>query len=184
MNFDLLEFNRVRLVRGKEAARVRCWDDEGSVLLWMSEKDVKNNVLNHGPHFGLVRAAQQYGIHASVVIDWHKATGKTFLAPMEPQRDEYGYWTHPEMIWGEETPDAEVSDWLKYQGLTCSATFLKDDDRPETKDVRARYDSGDTDVLAWQPEPPAAEGWWLVSIHDSEDGVVALWLRKKEADHA
>ena len=180
MNFDFQEFNRVRLVRGKEAARVRCWDDEGAALLWMSEKDVKANIIDHGPHFGLVRAAQHYGIHPSVAVGWHRETGKPFLVPVEPQRDAMGYWLHPDMQTNEELSDADFTAWLKYLGITTELVWLEGDDAPAAKEVQKRYNEGDLDVLAWEPQAPAGDGWWLGSIHETEDGVVALWLHQLE----
>ena len=60
MQFDLIEFNRIRYGRGKEAARVRVWDGELTHLLWMSGQDIKANVIEHGPHLGLVLAAMEY----------------------------------------------------------------------------------------------------------------------------
>lgn len=37
--------------------------------------------------------------------------------------------------------------------------------------------AGDTDILAWQPSMPEGEGWFIASIHDTEDGPVCLWIR-------
>ena len=33
------------------------------------------------------------------------------------------------------------------------------------------------DISAWQPETPAGGGWFVGSIHDTEDGAVCIWLR-------
>ena len=180
MQFDLIEFNRIRYGRGKEAARVRVWDGDVTHLLWMSEKDIKANVIEHGPHLGLVLAAKHYGVHPSVTIGWHHETGKPFLVKQEPQRDQYGYWTHPDLLCGDEGPDDRFVAWLKLLRFSCTVTSLEHDDRPEAKAVRERFSTGDIDVLAWEPEPPAGDGWWLASIHDTQDGVVALWLNKLE----
>lgn len=180
MQFDLIEFNRIRYGRGKEAARVRVWDGELTHLLWMSGQDIKANVIEHGPHLGLVLAAMEYGVHPSVSIGWYRETGKPFLVKQEPQRDKDGYWTHPDLLCGDENPDATFVAWLKRLGFVCKITTLESDSSPEAEAVQARYDTGDHDVLAWEPKPPASDGWcdgwWLASIHDTEEGIVALWL--------
>ncbi len=33
----------------------------------------------------------------------------------------------------------------------------------------------------WEPERPEGEGWFVGSIHDTEDGPVCIWLREKVA---
>ena len=58
--------------------------------------------------------------------------------------------------------------------------WLEGDDAPAAKEVQKRYNEGDLDVLAWEPQAPAGDGWWLGSIHETEDGVVALWLHQLE----
>lgn len=35
------------------------------------------------------------------------------------------------------------------------------------------------DLSSWQPEQPNGEGWFVGSIHDTEDGAVCIWLRAK-----
>lgn len=81
------------------------------------------------------------------------------VQPMEPQRDSYGYWCHPDM------PEIETSEqfdnWISSQGLQYALHCLE----------------GDTDILAWQPSMPEGEGWFIASIHDTEDGPVCLWIR-------
>ncbi|HGV2417417.1 TPA: hypothetical protein ACNCFI_004887, partial [Escherichia coli] len=37
------------------------------------------------------------------------------------------------------------------------------------------------DIAAWEPERPEGEGWFVGSIHDTEDGPVCIWLREKVA---
>lgn len=179
MQFDLIEFNRIRLGRGKEAARLRCADEDGTAYLWMSEKDVKANIIEHGPHLGLVQASTKYGVHPSVAVGWHRQTGKPFLAKQDPQRSRDGYWSHPDLVWADEVSDDTFTSWLKYLGFAWQVMLLQNDNSPDAKAVQERVNNGDIDVLAWEPEPPAGEGWWLASVHDTEEGAAALWLRSE-----
>ena len=44
------------------------------------------------------------------------------------------------------------------------------------------WGEGDIDaVKEWQPTPPNGEGWFLVSINDTDDGPVAWWAKEKVA---
>ncbi|ECN7725674.1 hypothetical protein ZI13_23645, partial [Salmonella enterica subsp. enterica serovar Typhimurium] len=39
------------------------------------------------------------------------------------------------------------------------------------------------DISTWQPDPPAGNGWFVGSIHDTEDGAVCIWLRNVQDGH-
>lgn len=97
------------------------------------------------------------------------------IQPMEVQRDRNGYWCHPDM------PQIETNEqfdsWISAQGLQYSIHCLDGDDGIGAEDALARYDAGDLDILAWQPSKPEGEGWFIVSIYDTEDKPVCLWVR-------
>ncbi|HFO5431081.1 TPA: hypothetical protein ACHKAL_003391, partial [Escherichia coli] len=40
-------------------------------------------------------------------------------------------------------------------------------------------DADGPDIASWKPERPEGEGWFIGSIHDTEDGPVCVWLRNK-----
>jgi hypothetical protein len=40
------------------------------------------------------------------------------------------------------------------------------------------FDNGDPSVAAWEPTPPKGEGWFTMSIHDTEDGPAWAWARR------
>lgn len=42
-------------------------------------------------------------------------------------------------------------------------------------------DADGPDIAAREPERPEGEGWFVGSIHDTEDGPVCIWLREKVA---
>lgn len=65
LQFKFIEFNERRALRGKEAARVEVTDPEdpedGSGWLWMSRKDIKLNIRDHGDSPELQKALAAYG---------------------------------------------------------------------------------------------------------------------------
>lgn len=60
--FELIEFNRVRFSRGKEAAKMRVIEDgEVQGFLWMSPADIRANIKDFGSNDALVAALNAYG---------------------------------------------------------------------------------------------------------------------------
>lgn len=186
MRFRLTEFNNVRNARGVEAARVDVVEDDGEKhWLWMGKQDIKKNVMLFGPHIGLLDAATAYNMMPDqLVASWKKAGDRRFLNPVEPARNREGWWTHPDWPALEDGEGKQLDAWLKLIGYETFVSWMLDDGRDEVSDVIARWVNGDTDILAWEPETPPGEGWYIVSIHDHEDGPVAVWLREKPAEVA
>ncbi len=97
------------------------------------------------------------------------------------ERDQCGYWTHPEyekFCDGREAiSSAEFNAWMEESGLEWRAEYRDEDDIDPSVDGY--------DISAWQPEPPVKDdGWFVGSIHDTEEGAVCIWLRRKpEASH-
>ena len=54
--FEFIEFNPRRKSRGAEAARV----STGGLWLWMSKRDIENNIRDFGPHPELLKALESY----------------------------------------------------------------------------------------------------------------------------
>lgn len=98
---------------------------------------------------------------------------KILALPVE--RDQYGYWTHPayeEFCDGREyISNEEFNVWMKDNGLEWEVEYR--DEEALDPDVDGY------DLSTWQPEAPAGEGWFVGSIHDTDDGAVCIWLRKK-----
>ena len=61
--FTLLRFNPCRADRGAPAAEVLIRDDDNEVLLWMSLKNIEDNIREFGEHPGLVEARDKYREH-------------------------------------------------------------------------------------------------------------------------
>lgn len=39
------------------------------------------------------------------------------------------------------------------------------------------FDGAIADCSAWKPSKPDGDGWFIVSIHDTEDGPACIWIR-------
>lgn len=112
-------------------------------------------------------------------VPWGYGMHNETISPMEPQRDSGGWWSHPDYIPNleEGALRVEFDVWLEVNGVECVARLMEDDVEPDSPVAQA-WENGDADCSAWTPKPPEGEGWFLVSIHDTEDGPSAVWLRK------
>lgn len=98
------------------------------------------------------------------------------IQPMEPQRDRNGYWCHPELPQIE--TNEQFDNWIAEQGLQYAIHCLDGDDGIGSEEANAAYfENGDLSCAVWQPSKPEGEGWFTVSIYDTEDGPVCLWVR-------
>lgn len=105
------------------------------------------------------------------------------ITAVEPQRDENGYWTHPDyfvpangMEFG---APGEFAAWLDTNRTVGHLQWMESDVTEELLDT---LESGDGDISQWNPTPPAGDGWFIGSIHDTEDGPVCYWLRPIEGE--
>ncbi|EFC0197646.1 hypothetical protein, partial [Escherichia coli] len=61
--------------------------------------------------------------------------------------------------------------WMEKNNLQWAIRSMDEDD--------FNLDADGPDISAWEPERPEGEGWFIGSIHDTEDGPVCVWLRNK-----
>ncbi|HFD8835894.1 TPA: hypothetical protein ACF67X_003567 [Salmonella enterica] len=98
------------------------------------------------------------------------------ITALPVERDQYGYWTYP--LYDDFCADREVispdefNAWMEANDLEWTITYR--DEEILDPDVDG------FDISAWQPEAPAGDGWFVGSIHDTEDGAVCIWLRNIE----
>lgn len=107
------------------------------------------------------------------------------LVAAEVKRDEDGYWNHPDFPTG----DTEATycqgesfmheEFVRDYGMQLEAVML-DDSSTDTVAAWCEYERGDG-CPNWAPKPPAGEGWFLLSIYDTEDGPAALFGRARPA---
>lgn len=60
MDFKFIEFNPRRALRGAEAARVAVIENGEEDWLWMSKRDIANNIKQFGQHPELLKAKLAY----------------------------------------------------------------------------------------------------------------------------
>lgn len=102
-------------------------------------------------------------------------------------RGELGFWTHPEFFepanGNEYGIPGEYQAWLNKNNLESYELSLECDlDQQEFAD---KYFDGeyDADVSLWSPTKPDGDGWFIGSIHDTEDGPYCIWLRDSRSDN-
>ena len=97
------------------------------------------------------------------------------ITPLPVERNQYGYWTHPvyeEFCDGREyISNEDFNVWMKDNGLEWKVDYRDEEALDPEVDGY--------DLSTWQPEAPAGEGWFVGSIHDTDDGAVCIWLRNK-----
>ncbi len=96
------------------------------------------------------------------------------IKPAPVVRDDNGYWTHPDLPeWDESTTKEQIDAWAKENQGAIVVEWM-DGDAPQ--EVADRYfEVGDADISYWYPHCAKA-GNFLLSIHDTEDGPVALFF--------
>ncbi|HGA3039278.1 TPA: hypothetical protein ACIR5X_000772 [Serratia marcescens] len=105
------------------------------------------------------------------------------ITAVEPQRDQQGYWTHPDYFvpanGAEYGAPGEFEAWQEENRVTGVLQWMENHASAEQIDA---YESRDGDISDWEPTPPAGDGWFIASIHDTEDGPVCYWLQPVEND--
>lgn len=96
------------------------------------------------------------------------------IVPVDAERDERGYWTHPALFGSGCESAADFHYWLRTQGLQCFVMTMWDE-VPELFAVRSGGE--EPDARDWMPESPDDDGWFLGSVHDTRYGPACYWLR-------
>ncbi|MEN4830015.1 hypothetical protein [Pantoea vagans] len=97
-------------------------------------------------------------------------------------RNEDGHWTHPDYakLFGhrEFITQQEFKSFCESNNIESSITELDGD--TESSVNRTYFDDGNPDINNWSPSKPEGYGWFIGSIHDTEDGPICVWFRKKQ----
>lgn len=105
---------------------------------------------------------------------------KQRISQAEVNRDEMGFWVHPELPDFGENLGSQFTEWQQEQGIACAFVSMEDD-LPEDMIDRWESDGDYIDlVVKWNPTTPGGSGWFLLGIWDTEDGPVALFARHSE----
>ena len=85
-------------------------------------------------------------------------------------RDEYGFWSHPDLPGFDEGDGDKYRAWVVQQQIKVQRVDMEDDASDELND---RIMQGEIEATAdWEPTSPGPD-WFLLTIHDTEDGPVA-----------
>ena len=95
-------------------------------------------------------------------------------------RDADGWFWHPDMPDFEEGQEDDVIAWLAAQGLETTYRSLDSEDDSHPAYI-AYFEQDGVDVSGWDPAPPSGDGWFTLSIHDSDSGPYWNWARRVPA---
>lgn len=99
------------------------------------------------------------------------------ISAVEITRDANGMWTHPGFPWGVIGSANTLQETIEAMGYEMTHVLMEEDGRmPLTQLYATTLDV--SLCRQWAPSRPLGDGWILVSIHDSEDGPCATWVRQ------
>lgn len=102
------------------------------------------------------------------------------IQPAQIQRDENGYWSHPDFpAWDEGTKQETIDQWFADNEIAYAVDEFEDSDTATEEMHKAYYDDGEIGVPDWKPRCHQ-EGAFLLSIHDTEQGPVAVFAVPKQ----
>ena len=99
------------------------------------------------------------------------------IQPAPVVRDEDGMFQHFELPDFDEGDQEKCKAWIVEQGLQVKMVELE---YHSDQAVSDRYfDAGDSDCSYWDPDKPEGEGWFCLSIYDTDNGPVCWWGRRE-----
>lgn len=100
------------------------------------------------------------------------------IEPLPVCRYANGCWSHPEYLseFDDEITEEQFSDWCNRHQVETKITYMESDVPVDVFD--AYMDDSQVDCSAWEIQHPAELGWFILSIHDAEDGPVCIWGRR------
>jgi hypothetical protein len=100
------------------------------------------------------------------------------IQPLPVERDTDGWWSHPDYLaeFDDEITEAQFNDWCQRHQVVTKITYMESDVDADVFD--AYMTDGQVDFSAWKIQHPAERGWFILSIHDAEDGPVCIWGKR------
>ncbi|EHF11138.1 hypothetical protein HMPREF1030_04980 [Pseudomonas aeruginosa] len=89
------------------------------------------------------------------------------------ERDQFGFWTHPNYPdLADNCSSSEAQETLRRLGLELQNVFME-------SDAPRLYNSARSDqrYSEWIPTRPEGAGWFVLSIHDTDNGPVCQYVR-------
>lgn len=107
------------------------------------------------------------------------------IHPVDVVRDSDGWFSHPQYLSEPEWEDIEFIERMDFdrycaeRGIETTITSMESDDL----EMLDQYvELGQCDCRDWEPSQPDGDGWFVLSIHDTEDGPVCVWGRRLEQE--
>ncbi|MCY0910903.1 KTSC domain-containing protein [Massilia antarctica] len=119
------------------------------------------------------------GVPAAAAV----AAAVALIGPVPVERDADGWWSHPRIPAFDEGQEDAYRAWIKAQGLVTDYATLESEGCTHPAYV-AYFDEAESSVVGWTPAAPAGDGWFTISIHDTESGPVWVWARRVAAGGA
>ncbi|HGI9309770.1 TPA: hypothetical protein ACORDX_003116 [Pseudomonas aeruginosa] len=92
------------------------------------------------------------------------------------ERDQFGFWTHPNYPdLADNCSSSEAQETLRRLGLELQNVFMESD-APRLYDS-AHSDQRYSEWIPTRPEGPEGAGWFVLSIHDTDNGPVCQYVR-------
>lgn len=117
---------------------------------------------------------QQLAAEASAVLGMSEGPGmKPMIQAHLVERDQFGFWTHPNYPdLADNCSSNEAQETLRRLGLELQTVFME-------SDAPRLYDSARSDqrYSEWIPTRPEGAGWFVLSIHDTDNGPVCQYVR-------
>lgn len=105
------------------------------------------------------------------------------ITAIEPQRDDCGFWTHPDFFVPADGRECgapgEFEAWRDANRVVGHLQWMENDVTDEQLEA---LEASNGDISKWIPTSPAGEGWFIGSIHDTDDGPVCYWLCPVEGE--
>lgn len=97
------------------------------------------------------------------------------------KRDTLGHWTHPifeDWLGDECRTQDEIAEWCRQHKLEFRYVLMEYDVKDPQGAPWVEYENTGG-FACWELAPPHGAGWFLLSVHDTEDGPVQHWVRWK-----
>lgn len=98
------------------------------------------------------------------------------IQPVPVVRDDEGMFYHPDMPDFDEGDGEKCKAWVAEQGLEVKMVELE---YHSDESISERYfEAGEANCGYWDPDRPDGDGWFCLSIHDTDNGPVCWWARR------
>ncbi|MCF2827113.1 MULTISPECIES: hypothetical protein [unclassified Pseudoalteromonas] len=132
--------------------------------------------MSHKMESAIRQFALENNVDTSVLINALPASNP--LKPVEVQRDENGYWSHPDWpMWDDGNTFIEIHNYALSRGFRLCLDKFENSCTVEQEE--SYYKQGNTNINSWHPTCNTP-GAFLLSIHEADDGPIAVFAAPLE----